>query len=161
MYYQTPNDTIGTPNENAKILSGVLSQDLILLNCLAGPDFQFSTSMTFRQKQRVWVSELDHIYVSNSMISAVECFSVNADTDLPSNHAPVTAKINVRKVDHSAAHVESLELRARQLGDYSVAHSTGNFNVWKQMRWSDIDVSKARQSSASYSRKPGCVIGIL
>ncbi len=84
--YAEPLDTADRPNENAKIAVDILSP-LVLINGLEVRGRQFSNSLTFRQRSRGWIWQLDHCYVSSCVVPALLGASVNQDPALPSNHA--------------------------------------------------------------------------
>ena len=136
LYYSPSPDPIDKPNENAKLLIGVV-KPLLLINRLCGPNFQFPQRLMYRQKTR-WVSELDHIYVSRSLLNAVHSFQIIDDMTLPSNHAPVSVSIALSQIDDRDNILKNLELRAAQIGDHTPASpNRGNRLTRPQIKWSE------------------------
>ena len=136
LYYSPSPDPIDKPNENAKLLIGVV-KPLLLINRLCGPNFQFPHRLTYRQKTR-WVSELDHIYVSRSLLNAVHSLQIIDDMTLPSNDATVSVSISLSQFDDRDNILKNLELRAAQLGDHTPASlNRGNRLTRPQIKWSE------------------------
>ena len=143
LQYTIPTDPTQKPNDNAQLLVGVLSDCTVLLNCLEGPGFCHSNAMTFRQSNR-WISELDHVYVSNSLVTAVDNLTVHDDLSLPSNHAPVSVALDIGKIDTSLPRAENLKFRSAQLDDHTTAASASPFQRHRQIRMSDVDPEQIR-----------------
>ena len=69
--------------------------------------------MSYKQGN-AWVSELDVCLVSSNMIDYIDAFDVNQTDFLPSDHAPISLKIDVLP----GTDIHNLFSRACQLGEH-------------------------------------------
>ena len=129
--YMAAQDQCKTPNENAKLLIGVLNS-LVLVNGLKSENFQFTNDLTYRQRKG-WVSELDHVYVSVNALQAVCDLRVN-QSQLPSNHAPVFLQLRTDRL--SGLDPDDLVIRAADLGVHD--HNIPNQRS-RQIKWTSVD----------------------
>lgn len=149
--YRDITDT--KPNRNAKRLIDVL-ESLIMLNGLDSGKTVFSGDKTYRQGSE-WKSTLDHVYVSESLVSYVEDFSVRNDAVLPSDHAPVFFSLTpeCRSVGMDK---DELQLRSGQLGSHEFPQKPV---CKKQIRWEHMD-SVRLESALSEIAPPEITPGI-
>ena len=137
--YRLPEDNMIRPNDNAQILLDVLCPSMTLINGLCNSDTSvgFTNALTFRQRNR-WVSELDHVYISDRIVNAVTALDINSDLRLPSNHAPVSTTLDISKVDCRLAMLQNLESRSVSLGNYSSLKYNPSCLSSPQIRWNKI-----------------------
>lgn len=144
--YARHMDAVPTPNANAQLLCGVLSEHTVLLNGLLSPHMTLPCDLTFRQKSRGWISELDHVYVSRELIPAVQGLAIDQDVLFPSNHAPVRVTLELGEIDNRLARAEKLSLRANLLGDNTtVSGCRGKGLCQRQIRITDVDCVKVSE----------------
>ena len=138
LYYSPAPVSIKVPNENAKLLTGIL-RPLVLANGLSGYGFDFPHKLTFRQKNK-WISELDHCFVSPAILPAVVDLRIEDSLMMPSNHAPVFVAFDTEKLINTESILQDLAQRARELGDHSTLSEQPQKGLaQRQMRWSDVD----------------------
>ena len=110
-WYYNPVD-LGE-NENGKKLFSICKDNrLMVANNLVTEDVTLTSSLTYRIRNK-WVSELDLCIMSEELIPAVSKLSVNQDTSLPSNHAPVSVNINLPERSLS---ISDLVTRSEDIG---------------------------------------------
>lgn len=94
--YQEPVDSIQRPNTNATAFLQLCKDcSLLPLNGLQNGNMRLNRALTYRQKSRGWVSELDWCLFSADVANSdcVVDFQINQDVTLPSNHAPIQVVI--------------------------------------------------------------------
>ena len=89
------------------------------VNGLLCPPRQLPNDLTFRQKKNIWISELDHCYVTPRLLAHIRDFRIKSRVDLPSAHAPISVTLAIDKLKHTTYVFEGLRDRAGQLGDYT------------------------------------------
>ena len=84
-----------TVNNNGKELVQICSDnDLLLVNGLETNEGCFQGELTFRRRKK-WISDVDKIVMSSGIWKSIELFSINQDTSLPSDHAPLFITLNL------------------------------------------------------------------
>lgn len=134
--YPHINDDVNVANDNAEVLSSIcMNNKLLVLNNLKTCKNNFVSDKTYR-KRDVWISELDVCIVSPQLLDSINDFSVMQRIDLPSDHAPITATVNVTGVD-----LDNLSVRASTLGGHAVLLGTAGRSrlVRKPVRFCEID----------------------
>ena len=142
-YLPSP-DPIATPNSNARYVAGAL-ESLVLVNGLSPCNISFPISaLTFRQGDR-WISEVDLCFVSPEYIDAISSFAVIQGRRLPSDHAPITLAISVKKAISKHRSKKDLLPRASALGNYEQwtnQMTQHHHSSRRPIRMNDIDDQK-------------------
>ena len=127
-------------NENGKKLFSICKDNgLMVANNLVTEDVTLTSSLTYRIRNK-WVSELDLCIVSEELIPAVSKLSVNQDTSLPSNHAPVSVNINLPERSLS---ISDLVTRSADIGMYP---STSRPLCMPPIRYHQIDANVFKET---------------
>ena len=137
--YAEPQDTIESPNPNAKWITNTL-KPLVLLNDLCFKGKELKSALTFRQGKR-WTSELDVCLVTVSCLNAITEFTVHQRMDLPSDHAPISVKVSTQNLnDGTKPNMEMLIYRSNVLGTVNLNYTTQTTgHCRKPVRMGSID----------------------
>lgn len=99
-----------TNTNGAELLQTCISNDLKLVNHAVFKGKEFKGNLTYKQKD-TWTSQLDWAIVSPHTFPLIEDFSIMQDTDIPTDHAPISIKLIADK-----ANLQSVLDRSQQLG---------------------------------------------
>ena len=67
---------------------------MLIVNGLETTVGCFPSDLTFRRRKK-WISDIDKCVVSSNLLQSIESFSINKDTNLPSDHAPISITLNL------------------------------------------------------------------
>ena len=132
-------------NENGKKLLSILKDNkMVVVNNLSTSSRNFSSGLTFRMR-KIWKSELDLCIMSRELVPTVSHMSVNQDTRLPSNHAPVSVSFCFPEKNMG------LQEMVRRSGDLGMHLEAPKPNTCKRpIRFREVDlvafIEKARQT---------------
>lgn len=141
--YPIIEDDIARMNDNAELMATIcLENRLIVLNNLKTGDRHFLGGKTYR-KRDTWVSELDTCILSPELIKRVDDFVVIKETDMPSDHAPISIIVQCPGVC-----LDNILARASMLGDHAVLYgSAAQVNVArKPIKFGNIMKEKFAES---------------
>ena len=131
-------------NYGREIFAICQSQELVLVNNLNTHFSTFAGALTFRQRKK-WISELDLCIISKEVIDNIVRFSVDQNTSLPSNHAPIAVKIFFPECDLSlhqiltrSGDIGTYPTKPKQLCRPSVAYNRINHGLFRK-RMSSIN----------------------
>ena len=111
--YPTFPDNVNAPNGNAYVISTLcIDNKMLAVNNLKTESTYYQSDMTFR-KNGSWVSELDVCLASHAVIKDINSFCVHKEECLPSDHAPISIKVNIAGMS-----LDCLYHRACQLGGH-------------------------------------------
>ena len=114
----SPVDSIIKPNANRKSLLQLCTDcDLLIANNLSTPKVTLTGALTFRQKV-TWISELDLMLMSRSIVDSITSISVDQNLHFPSDPAPITFTVDTSFRLHTS--MDSLYLRAADVGQHAV-----------------------------------------
>ena len=117
----SPVDNVSRPNSNGQALLQICKDsDLLIVNNLKTPNVTLNGALTFR-KRTTWISEIDLVIVSKKFIHNITSLSVDQNLFYPSDHAPISFKIEVNS--RSNICMNSLYTRAKDLGQHAVCLS--------------------------------------
>ena len=115
----TPIDNISRPNSNgSKLLQVCKDCELLVINNLSTCDMEFKSALTFRKKDQ-WISEVDLFIVARDILKAISGFQVNQSLLIPSDHAPISMKINSDSLN--SVDSKNMLMRAKDLGEHAVS----------------------------------------
>ena len=111
--YPSLPDDVTIANDNAYVLGTICSDNnLLVLNNLSNVTKLFRGGKTFKKKNE-WISELDLCLLTFSLLDSVDKFKIHQTTFLPSDHAPISLELTLRRMD-----MNYLCERAGQLGQH-------------------------------------------
>lgn len=90
MYYKPVDET---ENINGRSIIQVCKDNhLLVVNNLHTMTYSFPSSLTYRKREK-WISEVDYCLITARYINCVKSFEVNQNTDMPSDHAPLSMSL--------------------------------------------------------------------
>ncbi len=112
--YPHVSDDVVIPNDNARVLSSLCSDNgLLVINNLQTNRKYFPSKKTYK-KAGQWLSELDAAVVSCQLVECIETFAVHQTDWLPSDHAPISLCMTLPNLNF-----DSLIVRAGHLGGHA------------------------------------------
>lgn len=118
--YDNNPDLVLRPNPNGTALIQLCKDTkLIPLNGLTRRQVSYERKLTYRQRQRGWISELDWCLVSLSVLDCnmISNFHIDQNPVLPSNHAPLCIQVEVKGKTCQVSNKNLLK-RACELGTF-------------------------------------------
>ena len=153
----SPVDNITNPNANGKSLLQLCNDcNLLIANNLSTPKVTLTGALTFRQKV-TWISELDLVLMSRSIVDSITSLSVDQNLQFPSDHAPITFTVDTSFRSHTS--MDSLYLRAADLGQHAVGLTKAKSLSRKAIPIKSINTQAFSQQLSSVDIpevKPGC-----
>lgn len=90
MYYKPLDDTVNSNGRSSiQVCKG---NDLLVMNNLHTASYSFPGSQTYCKREK-WISEVDYCLTSARYVNCVKSFRVNQNTDMPSDHTPLSIEL--------------------------------------------------------------------
>lgn len=148
LYYSEPIRR-QSQNKNAKELKSIfMSHDIIPINYLHYNNKYFEGNLTFKRGNN-WLSEIDWLFMNSNILNILHDFDVIHNNMLPSNHAPISIKLNPNLSKFKNYYL--IEKRSSLLGSHATSQNNTTLSTKSILTKNlNIDLFTRNISSTSF-----------